>query len=123
MKPNDNIGTTIDVALVNGCLSVGDTIVIAGQETPIVTRIRGLLIPESNQELRVTVNRLNEYEKSLFSMKFSFRINIEPMKKSKVHVGSKFWLKIWTNPWLVFHYLLFEMKMKSIILKMKLKSC
>jgi hypothetical protein len=32
---------------------------IAGQETPIVTRIRGLLIPESNQELRVTVNDFN----------------------------------------------------------------
>jgi translation initiation factor 5B len=47
------------VVLVNGCLSVGDKIVIAGQEGPIVTRIRELRIPESNQELRVTVNDPN----------------------------------------------------------------
>ncbi len=47
------------MVLVNGCLSVGDKIVIAGQEGPIVTRIRELRIPESNQELRVTVNDPN----------------------------------------------------------------
>lgn len=35
---------------------MGDKIVIAGQEGAIVTHIRGLLIPESNQEIRVTVN-------------------------------------------------------------------
>jgi translation initiation factor IF-2 len=45
--------------LVNGCLSVGDKIVIAGQEGAIVTRIREIRIPESNQELRVTVNEPN----------------------------------------------------------------
>ncbi len=49
------------MVLVNGCLSVGDKIVIAGQEAPIVTRIRELLVPESNQELRVTVNKLNSF--------------------------------------------------------------
>jgi translation initiation factor 5B len=52
-------GTTIDVALVNGSLSAGDKIIIAGQEGPIVTQIQALLIPESNQELRVTVNHFN----------------------------------------------------------------
>ena len=59
VKKNDDLGTTIDVVLVNGCLSVGDTIFVAGQEEPIVTRIREILIPESNQELRVTVNQQN----------------------------------------------------------------
>lgn len=59
MKKSDDLGTTIDVILVNGCLSVGDTIMVAGQDAPIVTRIRELLIPETNQELRVTVNELN----------------------------------------------------------------
>ena len=39
---------------------MGDKIILAGQEAPIVTRIRGLLIPQSNQELRVTVNNLHE---------------------------------------------------------------
>lgn len=56
VKKNDDLGTTIDVVLVNGCLSVGDPIFVAGQDGPIMTRIREILIPESNQELRVTVN-------------------------------------------------------------------
>ena len=56
MKKLDDLGTTIDVALVNGCLSVGDKIVTAGLEGPIVTRIREIRIPDSNEELRVTVN-------------------------------------------------------------------
>ena len=36
-------GTTIDVVLVNGLLKVGDTIVLAGMNGPIVTNIRALL--------------------------------------------------------------------------------
>ena len=31
-------------------------IIVAGQEGPIVTQIRGLLMPEPNRELRVRVN-------------------------------------------------------------------
>ena len=60
--------------LVNGCLSVGDRIIIAGQEAPIVTRIRELLIPESNQELRVTVNELN--------ICFELNSNLESISKT-----------------------------------------
>jgi translation initiation factor 5B len=48
-----SLGTTIDVALVNGKLKVCDTIIVAGQEGPIVTQIRGLLMPQPNRELRV----------------------------------------------------------------------
>ncbi|CAF2840318.1 unnamed protein product [Rotaria sp. Silwood2] len=62
VKSNDGHGTAIDIVLVNGYLSVGDKIVIAGQEGPIVTQIRRLLIPESNQELRVT-NQYQTHEK------------------------------------------------------------
>ncbi|CAF4190844.1 unnamed protein product, partial [Adineta steineri] len=58
VKAIHGLGTTIDVALINGCLSVGDKIIVGGQEGPIVTQIRRLLIPESNQELRDT----NQYE-------------------------------------------------------------
>ncbi|CAF3572941.1 unnamed protein product [Rotaria sordida] len=62
VKSNYGYGTTIDTVLVNGHLSVGDKIIIAGQEGPIVTQIRRLLIPESNQELRVT-NQYQTHEK------------------------------------------------------------
>ncbi|CAF4714555.1 unnamed protein product, partial [Rotaria socialis] len=58
VKDIAGFGMTIDIALVNGCLSVGDKIIIAGQEGPIVTQIRRLLMPASNQELRTT----NQYQ-------------------------------------------------------------
>ena len=61
VKAIPGLGTTIDVCLVNGKLKVSDTIVIPGQEGPIVTQIRGLLLPQPNRELRVknsyTVNK------------------------------------------------------------------
>ena len=45
VKVIEGHGTTIDVLLVNGTLHVGDTIVIAGFNGPIVTTIRALLTP------------------------------------------------------------------------------
>lgn len=56
VKAIPGLGTTIDVCLVNGKLKVSDTIVIPGQEGPIVTQIRGLLLPQPNRELRVKNN-------------------------------------------------------------------
>lgn len=56
VKAIPGLGTTIDVCLVNGKLKVCDTIVIAGQEGPIVTSIRGLLTPQPNRDLRVKNN-------------------------------------------------------------------
>ena len=53
VKAIPGLGTTIDVCLVNGRLKVCDTIVLPGQEGPIVTQIRGLLLPQPNRELRV----------------------------------------------------------------------
>ncbi|CAF2154254.1 unnamed protein product [Rotaria magnacalcarata] len=58
VKAIGGLGTTIDVVLVNGHLRVGDTIIVAGQEGPIVTQVRGLLMPEPNRELRVR----NQYQ-------------------------------------------------------------
>lgn len=57
VKSIHGLGTTIDVILVNGQLSEGDHIVIAGTEGPIVTQIRGLLMPQPMRELRVKVRQ------------------------------------------------------------------
>ncbi|XP_078683623.1 eukaryotic translation initiation factor 5B-like [Branchiostoma floridae x Branchiostoma belcheri] len=58
VKQITGLGTTIDVILVNGRLHEGETIVVAGQEGPIVTQVRSLLMPQPLKELRVK----NKYE-------------------------------------------------------------
>ncbi|XP_033114033.1 eukaryotic translation initiation factor 5B-like [Anneissia japonica] len=59
VKSLPGLGTTIDAILVNGRLHEGDTIIVAGQEGPIVSQIRGLLMPQPLKELRVK----NPYDK------------------------------------------------------------
>ena len=53
VKAVDGLGMTIDVVLVNGELKDTDTIVVCGQNGPIVTPIRALLTPRPMKEIRV----------------------------------------------------------------------
>lgn len=62
VKKISGIGTTVDVVLVNGKLSVGDTIVLAGFNGPIVTKIRALLTPQPMKEMRVKGEYLHHEE-------------------------------------------------------------
>lgn len=55
VKALPGLGTTIDVILVNGKINEGDTIIVPGTEGPIVTQVRGLLMPQPMRELRVKV--------------------------------------------------------------------
>ena len=57
VKALPGLGTTIDVVLVNGRIKEGDTMILAGQEGVITTRVRDLLMPQPLRELRVKVKK------------------------------------------------------------------
>lgn len=52
VKEEQGLGTTLDVIIYNGNLKVGDTIVIAGIEKPVVTKVRALFEPSPLCEMR-----------------------------------------------------------------------
>ena len=53
VKEERGLGFTIDAIIYDGVISVGDTIVIGGKEKPVTTRVRALLKPKPNREIRV----------------------------------------------------------------------
>ncbi|CAF3718925.1 unnamed protein product [Adineta steineri] len=90
VKAIGGLGTTIDVVLVNGHLHVGDTIIVAGQEGPIVTQVRGLLMPEPNKELRVR-NQYQNYKtvKAARGIKIAAKDLEKSMAGLPLYVGRK----------------------------------
>jgi translation initiation factor 5B len=53
VKTIEGLGKTVDAILVNGRIKNGDTVVLGGQNGPITTTIRQILIPPENKDLRV----------------------------------------------------------------------
>ncbi|WP_435124203.1 translation initiation factor IF-2 [Halobaculum sp. D14] len=52
VKEERGFGSTLDVVLYDGVVRTGDTIVVGGQNEPIVTEVRALLQPRPNAEIR-----------------------------------------------------------------------
>jgi len=53
VKEEKGLGTTLDVILYDGIISVGDEIAIAGAEGPIATKVRALLQPRPMKEILI----------------------------------------------------------------------
>lgn len=84
VKVIEGHGTTIDVILVNGRLNVGDTIVLAGFNGPIVTTIRALLTPQPMREMRVKGDYIHHE-----SIKGSMGIKISAPNLDNAMAGSE----------------------------------
>lgn len=52
VKQERGLGTTVDVIIYDGKLKDGDTIVLAGRDEPVVTKVRALLKPGPLKEIR-----------------------------------------------------------------------
>ena len=112
VKAIPGLGTTIDIVLVNGSLKEGQTIIVAGQEGPIVTQIKALLTPAKMQDLRVKVLILkvfwgftpdSDLHSGIFDGKLSHTQKIKcsrVLKKGRIFFSAKFnqtWLYLRTN--------------------------
>lgn len=53
VKEERGLGFTIDTIIYDGVIRTGDTVVIGGKEKPLVTKVRALLKPKPNREIRV----------------------------------------------------------------------
>jgi translation initiation factor 5B len=64
VKVIEGLGHTVDVVLVNGKLREGDTIVVSTMDGPVVTKIRALLTPPPNREMRIKSEYIHHAELS-----------------------------------------------------------
>ena len=71
-KAIGGFGPIIDVALVNGRLKFGQTVVLPGTEGPIVTTIKALLTPAKMQDLRVKNQFLEHKDLQAAQVQFKF---------------------------------------------------
>ncbi|ESP87355.1 translation initiation factor IF-2 [Candidatus Halobonum tyrrellensis G22] len=62
VKEERGFGSTLDVVLYDGTVRTGDTVVVGGQDDPIVTEVRALLRPRPNAEMR-TEKQFEKVEK------------------------------------------------------------
>ncbi len=62
VKEEKGFGKTLDVILYDGCITVGDDIIIGGHGDPINTRVRSLLKPKSTQEIRDSSSKFKKVE-------------------------------------------------------------
>lgn len=53
VKEVKGLGTTLDCIIYQGQVSVNDNLIIGGLDKPVVTKVRALLEPDQNQEMRV----------------------------------------------------------------------
>lgn len=53
VKEERGLGFTIDTIIYDGEVNVGDTVVVGGRDKPFITKIRALLKPKPNREIRV----------------------------------------------------------------------
>jgi translation initiation factor 5B len=52
VKEEPGLGITINAIIYDGILHVGDTLVIGGKKTPIITKLRAILLPKPLDEIR-----------------------------------------------------------------------
>ena len=89
VKAIPGLGTTVDVILVNGKLSEGETMIIAGTEGPITTQIRGLLMPQPMKELRVKVRTIFFFFLHVIDVIILDKIKMKFYCFSTLHIRSK----------------------------------
>jgi len=52
VKEEQGLGVTVNVIIYDGMIKTGDTLIIAGVESPVVTKVRALLLPPPLKEIR-----------------------------------------------------------------------
>ena len=62
VKEEVGLGTTIDAIIYDGRLRKGDTIVVGGISSPIITKVRAILIPKPLDEMRSPEDRLKQID-------------------------------------------------------------